>query len=193
MKKQKTLKEYYQESFSFISNSKKYIYSILLIFLAFAILGYFVSLPPEIENIIKERLKEITLLFEGLNLPQTIWMIFSNNIYVSFLSLILGILLGVFPVIAALSNGFIIGYVMQKAVSIEGIFTLWKLFPHGIFELPAVILSLGLGLRLGATFIFRIRELRKDSRKALLVFTIIVTPLLILAAIIEGLLVLFIK
>lgn len=191
--KHKTLNELYKESFSFVKESKKYIFIITFLFLFFAVIGYFTTLPLELENLLKERLKEIAMLFEGLNLPQTIWMIFSNNIYVSFLSIVLGVLFGIFPLLTSLSNGFIIGYVANKAVSIEGILTLWKLLPHGIFELPAVIISLGIGLRLGLTLIFNNKYLRKESLSALLVFTLIVTPLLILAAVIEGFLVFFIK
>lgn len=193
MKKQKTLKDFYNESLSFIKDSRKYIFTITIIFLIFAVIGYFVSLPAEIESILKEKLKEIMLLFEGLNLPQTIWMIFSNNINVSFISIVLGVLFGIFPIVISLSNGFIIGYVMQRAVSLEGILTLWKLFPHGIFEIPAIIISLGIGLRLGTTLIFRNKKLKKESIDAIFVFLLIVTPLLICAAVIEGCLLFFIK
>jgi stage II sporulation protein M len=191
--KQKSFKKLYNESFSFIRDSKKYIFIVLTIFFLFLIIGYFSSLPPELENLIKERLREIVMLFQGLNLPQTIWLIFSNNIYVSFLSLVLGVLFGIFPIITSFSNGFIIGYVVQKAVAIDGILTIWKLFPHGIFELPAILISMGIGLRLGATLIFKIKNLKKDSLRASLVFILVITPLLILAAIIEGCLVFFIK
>ncbi|MEI7719395.1 MAG: stage II sporulation protein M [archaeon] len=193
MRKQKSLREFYKESFSFIKDSKKYIYSILIIFILFLIVGYFASIPLELESLLKEKLKEIALLFQGLNLPATIWMIFSNNLYVSFLSMILGILFGFFPLITSMSNGFIIGYVMHKAVSLEGILTLWKLFPHGIFELPAVIISMGIGLRLGMTLLFKTKLLKKESLRSLFVFLLIIIPLLVIAAIIEGCLVLFIK
>jgi stage II sporulation protein M len=189
----KGLSDLFRESFSFIRESKKHIFIVSLIFLIFVILGYFILLPTEVETLILQRLKEITQMFEGLNLSQTIWMIFSNNIYVSFISLIFGLLFGIFPIITSISNGFIIGYVIQKAVSIEGIYTIWKLLPHGIFELPAVIISLGMGLRLGSTLIFRNKNLKKDGMKSLNVFLLVVTPLLIIAAIIEGFLVFFIK
>jgi len=191
--KHKSLKEFYKESFSFIKDSRKYIFIITLIFLIFAVIGYFTVLPLELENILKEKLKEILMKFEGLNLIQTIWTIFSNNIYVGFLSIVLGILFGIFPVVISLTNGFLIGYVANKAVSIEGILILWKLLPHGIFELPAIIISLGIGLRLGTTLIFNNKKLRKESLESLFVFLLIVTPLLIIAALIEGFLVFFIK
>jgi len=193
MKKQKNLRYYYRESFSFIKDSRKYIFIITALFLIFAIIGYFVPVPAEIESLLKEKIKEIMMMFEGLNLPQTIWMIFSNNVYVSFLSIVFGILFGIFPLITSLSNGFIIGYVMYKAVSVEGILTLWKLFPHGIFELPAIIISMGIGLRLGMTLLFKTKLIKKECLSSLFAFLLIVTPLLILAAIIEGCLIFFIK
>lgn len=193
MKKEKSLREYYSESLSFIKSSKKYIFTVSLVFLLFAVVGYFVSLPTEIESLLVEKLKEMVLVFEGLNLSQTIWTIFSNNLYVSFLSIILGILFGIFPIIVSLSNGFIIGYVAHRAVSLDGILILWKLLPHGIFEIPAVIISMGIGLKLGSTLIFRTKDIKKEGISSLLVLLLIITPLLIIAAIIEGFLVFFIK
>ena len=65
---------------------------------------------------------------------------------------------------------------------------LWRIFPHGIFELPAVFISLGLGLKLG-TFIFQRNKLKAFAEffwNSLRVFLFIVLPLLIIAAIIEG-------
>lgn len=191
--RKKSLRDFYKESFSFIKDCRRQILFISIVFLVFAFVGYFAVIPPAVEAILKEKLKEIALLFAGLNLPETIWTLFSNNLYVSFLSIVLGVLFGIFPVITSLSNGFIIGYVLHKVVAIEGILTLWKLLPHGIFELPAVIISMGLGLRLGITLLFKTKEIKKESLRALFVFLLIVCPLLILAAIIEGCLIFLIK
>jgi stage II sporulation protein M len=193
MKKQKTLREYYAESLRFIGESKKQIIFILIIFVVFSFIGYFTILPKEIENLIREKLNEIVAMFEGLGLLGTIWKIFSNNVYVSFASVTFGILFGIFPIITTISNGFILGYVANKAVSIGGVVILWKLLPHGVFELPAVIISLGIGLRLGLTFISNRKKLKNESLKALMAFLLILTPLLIIAAIIEGFLVYFFK
>jgi len=66
--------------------------------------------------------------------------------------------------------------------------TLWKLFPHGIFELPAVFISLALGMKLG-TFIFQKKKMNsfKDYLwNSFRIFIFVVIPLLVIAAFIEG-------
>ena len=85
-------------------------------------------------------------------------------------------------------NGYVLGFVAYLVVNSDGILVLWRLFPHGIFELPAIFISLGLGLKVG-TFIFqkkKFESLKKYSLNSLRVFLFIVLPLLIIASIIEG-------
>jgi len=43
-------------------------------------------------------------------------------------------------------------------VQTDGFLSLWRLLPHGIFELPAVFISLGMGLKIGM-FIFQKKKL----------------------------------
>jgi stage II sporulation protein M len=70
-----------------------------------------------------------------------------------------------------------------------------KLLPHGIFELPAIILALAFGLRTGM-FIFSKKpelEFRYRIKNALRVFVFVIVPLLVIAAIIETSLIFLIK
>ena len=88
----------------------------------------------------------------------------------------------------AILNGYLVGFVASMAVGSGGVIVLWRILPHGIFELPAVFISLGLGLKFG-TFIFQKKILESFRRflwNSLRVFLLIVLPLLIIAAIIEG-------
>ena len=90
--------------------------------------------------------------------------------------------------IFAAFNGYVLGFVADKAVEARGVGVLWKLLPHGIFELPAIFISLGMGFRFG---IFVLKNSKLESFKLhvydlIRVFVFIVIPLLILAAIIEG-------
>lgn len=104
------------------------------------------------------------------------------------MGIILGGLFGVLPVLFSLYNGYILGFVGKLSVSAEGASSLLWLLPHGIFELPAVFISLGLGLKLG-TFIFHKNKaeiFKEYIIKSLKVFILIVIPLLIIAGIIEG-------
>jgi stage II sporulation protein M len=181
----------FQESWNFIKENKFYVYVAASIFLLFALIGYFISPPEIIESQILKMLAQLTSEFDGLNLMQTIFKIFFNNTWASFIALITGMLLCIFPLFTVIFNGYIVGYVANRAVAQEGILVLWRLFPHGIFELPAVIISIGLGFSLGVgIFMPNFKSRLKQSFKA---FFLIILPLLLIAAVIEGLLVFFIK
>ena len=119
---------------------------------------------------------------------EIITFIFLNNIQSSFTGMLFGIILGIFPIIAVIVNGYLVGFVSAKAVEVGGMSILLQLLPHGIFELPALFISLGLGLKLG-TFIFKknkFKTLGSYLVKSMKVFFFIVIPLLAIAAVIEG-------
>ncbi|MBP7708543.1 stage II sporulation protein M [Candidatus Pacearchaeota archaeon] len=192
MKKQKNTKQTYKDCFKFLNESKKYIFLTAGLFVLFALYGYFSNPPIEITNQILVLLKQMVSKFSSLNVYQTIWAIFSNNLLVSFLVLILGVFLGIFPLLALVSNGFILGFVAKKAIEVDGFIILWKLFPHGIFELPAVLISIALGIKIGFE-LFKKDKFRHNLKNSLFTFFYIVFPLLIIAAIIEGILVFLVK
>jgi len=102
--------------------------------------------------------------------------------------MVFGVFLGIFPVISTIANGYLLGFVANFAIQENGIFSLWRIFPHGIFELPAVFISFALGLRIGASVLNRKRfsKFNENFISCLKVFVLIVIPLLIIAAIIEG-------
>ncbi|MCC3376610.1 stage II sporulation protein M [Cohnella sp. REN36] len=75
-----------------------------------------------------------------------------NNVYKSVLSLYLGLAAAIMPIIMLVLNGVILGYLFGLAA--DGGANVWLLFvkgilPHGIFELPAIFLACGYGIRLG--------------------------------------------
>lgn len=201
MKKQKKsvnksfLKEQYKKSWNFIKESKQYILASVFIFLFFSLLGFFIPIPEPLKKTITEMLKNILGQVQDLSWFGMIRFIFLNNFQSSFLGMCLGVFLGFFPVIIAMINGYILGFVASLAVSSGGISSLWRIFPHGIFELPAVFISLGLGIKL-STFIFKKNKFESLSGliwESFRVFLFVVLPLLIIAATIEGSLIFLLK
>lgn len=189
------LKKEYKESWNYIKYSKNFIWYVVFIFLIFALIGFFLPVPEAIENEIIKMLKELIAQTENLSQSELISYIFLNNLETSFLGMCLGIFFGIFPIILTIVNGYLLGFVAMMSVSAEGGFVLLRLLPHGIFEIPAVFISLGLGLKLG-TFIFqrkKLKFLKENFIKSLKVFLLIVIPLLIIAGIIEGCLVFWVK
>ena len=191
MRKEKKLSSFYKESWDFVVESRKEIYFAIIIFVLFGLLGFLVSPTEEIQKIIYEKMAEIVLMFEGLNAWQTIWTIFSNNLYVAFTSILFGLTAEIGTFFVDLFNGYIVGFVASEVVSQNGLLILWRLLPHGIFELPAIFIALGLGFRIGKSF-FAKEKTFSVFKKALRVLVLILLPLLIIAAIIEGLLVFYI-
>lgn len=191
----KKLKENYSLSLDYIKTSKNYIYASIIIFAVFTLIGYFTPIPQNIESLLQQFIEELILKTQGMNFSEISLFIFWNNIQSSFMGLVYGIVLGIFPVIAAIANGYLLGYVASESVSIGGIFILWRILPHGIFELPALFISLGLGIKFG-TFIFnkeKIETLRDYFWNSIRVFVLIIIPLLVVAAIIEGALITFLS
>lgn len=183
----------YKKSLDYIKESKEFIFAIVIIFFTFFLIGFFVPVPESIYNQILDFLKELLERTKGMSHFELTRFIFFNNLQSSFYGLIFGFFMGIFSIIATISNGYILGFVSSLSVKSQGVFSLWRLFPHGIFELPAIFTSLGLGVKLGS-FIFQKKKLesfRKYLLNSLRVFLLIIIPLLVIAAIIEGLLIFF--
>jgi len=193
VKKKNFFKDNYVKSWEFLKESKNFIWVIVGIFVFFALIGFFVPAPASIAEQIMKIIQEILELTEGMSMAELINFIFWNNLKVSFMGMVSGILLGIIPVLESMINGYLLGFVASKTVLIDGFMSLWRIFPHGIFELPAVFISLALGLRMGV-YLFQKKQRKKMSFKdtiveSLRLFIFIVIPLLIIAAVIEGLLV----
>ncbi|MCF7910237.1 stage II sporulation protein M [Candidatus Pacearchaeota archaeon] len=186
-------KQSYLESWKYIKNSRNFIYSGIGIFFLFSIIGFLVPVPEQISSQFLEMIKQLLEQTSGMSQGELIWFIFWNNLRSSFFGLFFGIFFGFFSLVFAVFNGYFLGFVASFAVSEQGFFSLWRILPHGIFELPAIFISLGLGLKLGS-FVFerdKLISLRNFLFESLRVFLLIIFPLLVVAAIIEGTLIFF--
>ncbi len=182
------IKKEYSNSWNYIKESKNFIFSIIGLFLILGIGGFVLKTPEVFVKEIQKYLQEILNITEGMSQIQLIGFIFWNNLKIGFAGLFFGVLVGLVPFLFTISNGYIIGVVSKLAVNERGFGVLWGLLPHGIFELPAIFLSLGLGIRFG-TFLFKDdmgKYLKNYFKNSLRVFFLIILPLLLLAAIIEG-------
>jgi len=191
MKKKKGIKEQYKLSWKYLKESRNFIYWIIGIFLFFSLVGFFLPVPYSIQQQIFDFIRELLEQTLGMSGSELVSFIFLNNLQSSFIGMIFGFVLGILPVTLAVANGYLIGFVSALSVQEAGILSLWRLLPHGIFELPAIFISLGLGLKCG-TFIFKknkAKTFRSFLWNSLRVFVFVVLPLLIIAAIMEGVLI----
>lgn len=117
-------------------------------------------------------------------------VIFLNNAVKCLFSIVLGAGFGIIPIIFVGGNGIILGLIANEASKEKGIiFVLAALVPHGIIEIPMILISAGLGLRLGFSMYLSLKGEKKDMRYELLeslrLFMRIIMPLLFVSAVIE--------
>ena len=180
------IKNAYSDSWNYIKDSKAFIFLAIAIFVFTILLGYL--FPIFFVDQINSYIHDLVSKTDGLGDVQLIGFIFFNNTFVAFISILSGILLGIIPIINTAVNGYVIGFVINLAISKSGVISLWSLLPHGMFELPAILISLGLGIKIGS-FVFRRNKkltFKYYFLNSLKVFVFVVIPLLIIAAIIEG-------
>lgn len=172
----------------FVKESRNYIYFSVIIFVVSAIIGFYFS---NYFTFIDEILKELVNKTEGLESFELVSFIFWNNLQSAFIGMIFGIVFGIMPVINAITNGVVLGYVFDKVYKVSGFADFWRILPHGIFELPAVFIALGMGIKLGSlVFSGNYKDgFLTHLKKAFYAFVFVVIPLLVIAAIIEGLLI----
>lgn len=191
MRVQSFLKENYIKSWNYIKEIKNFIYFSILVFVVFALVGFFVPVPEILSERILELLRRLLLGIEGKSRRGLIIYILLNNLQSGFFSMIFGTFLSIFPVISAIINGLLVGFVGALSVEERGFSVLLNLLPHGIFELSAIFISFGMGIKMGSFILQKNqwKSLKKFFWNSIRVFIFVVIPLLIIAAIIEGVLI----
>jgi len=180
-----------EKELKYIRTSWKYILIVTSIFIISLLAGLLVSLkdlglPENYLEVLKNSFGWIKILSP----IQIMLVIFLNNAVKSLLSIVLGAGLGIIPIIFIGGNGIILGLIANEASKQQGIiFVLAALLPHGIIEVPMVLISAGLGLRLGYSMYNSMKGEKRDMRyeliESLRIFMRIIMPLLFIAAIIE--------
>jgi stage II sporulation protein M len=162
----------------------------VFIFAATAVMGYYAAeFNPALAD---EWLKELDALKWILGQPPVMIMviIFLKNFLASIMSALLGLGLGIMPLIVDITNGFMLGLVSYGVLQKEGLlYLLAGILPHGIIELPTVLVSIGLGFRLGYLLILSVLgervDLRGEMKTAVRILIRWIMPLLLIAAAIE--------
>ena len=180
----------YSLCWKFLNESRWYMVFAVGIFSLMFLVGFIYPMffREQIFNFIVEIIKTL----EGKSVIELIGFIFFNNLKASFMAIVLGITLGIFPLIMAITNGYLLGFVARESAMKEGLLVMWQLLPHGIFELPAIIFSIGIGLKIGMSIVNKKSKkgkLKYNIMEGLRFFVFVVFPLLLIAGIIEGVLI----
>ncbi|MGF7049811.1 stage II sporulation protein M [Paenibacillus sp. DS2015] len=93
--------------------------------------------------------------------------IFLNNSIKGVLIIYLGAFFGILPVIFLLINGMVIGYLVH-ASALQGVdmfdLIVKGLLPHGIIEIPAIIVACAFGLRFGMLVLVSMTQWNREKR-----------------------------
>jgi stage II sporulation protein M len=183
---------------------KHYLIAAALVFLLGAVLGYTDS--GSFRTLINSQINQIKGMSESIKQSDPnhvqwsfFYHIFLNNMFSSIMAVLLGAFFGIFPLLLLVINGLLLGYVASDRTDGHTLFYFLKgVLPHGILEIPAFILACTLGLRFGFLMIEGVGSLFSQVRnnsfkikfrsyfKQLLSLMIVVTGLMLLAAIIES-------
>lgn len=132
-------------------------------------------------------------LSPGMDLPKTelFFFIFKNNITALFYSLMESIVFGISSIGMIIANGVIIGVFMILVTEKASlIFFISGILPHGIFEIPAAVITASMGMRIGSTVIAKLKKEKvsiiKEIYNAIKYFLLLVVPLLFIAAFVEA-------
>ncbi|MEH6304072.1 stage II sporulation protein M [Olivibacter sp. CPCC 100613] len=118
-------------------------------------------------------------------------MIALNNIRVSCLAFLLGILCSVGTVVLLMYNGIMLGsfqyYFFSKGLGLESVLVIWI---HGTLEISAIVLAGAAGLLLGNSLLFpkthsRLRSFKRGAKDGLKI-VIGLIPIFIIAALLES-------
>src|SRR3989338_6351141 len=183
--------QYYLNLYYAILRNKNYIIATTTLFSVSIIFG--LLFPYFLKEFQDEIIKAILAQVQGKDFFEITFFIIQNNLRTSFFGFLLGITF--LPVFAIMINGFFIGTTLRLAVEKYSPLIIWRLLPHGIFELPAIILSFSYGLKIGMAWFHKdkIKNFKNNYREAFAVFIFIILPLIIIAGIIEGFLFAFFK
>ena len=181
-----------QKDSEYIYSLKKYILAAAGIFFLMLIIGIIVSeLNPASSRHLLEMMREAFSRITSLDPFSRMIEIFKNNVRNSLLALVLGSGLGIIPFFVAAANGLVLGMLTDFVSRQQGaLFVLAAIVPHGIIEVPMVLISVGIGFRLGHVVYMFLNGVRNDIKQEMVqgiwFYVRWVVPLLFVAAFIES-------
>jgi len=159
------------------------------LFLGSGVLGYAAGGQPEARKVM-DSLASVIMPLRELGSMELLLFIFLNNVVKAGAVVLLGLFLGIPTAIFLMTNGLVAGLVIYQVMSERGLgYTLSGLVPHGVVELPAVLLAGSLGLEVGGEAVRWLRRrpsrVRRRLRRAVRSYLVYVVPALAVAAVIE--------
>jgi stage II sporulation protein M len=163
-----------------------------LLFLATVIIGWVgAAQDPSIgQDLIKLFEKEVAGQMDGTNPYDMCVKLFANNLQACILLFLGGASFGILTIFIMSLNGIVIGAIMELVHKDHTpLFVAAAILPHGIFEIPAFILSGALGILLAQSLITEWnsgQDTAVDAHRFGRLFILYVLPLVAIAACVEA-------
>lgn len=167
---------------------KPYLYVVCSLFLVSACIGFLT--PHQVQQEITKTLQTFFSPLQSSTPFQVFLKIFLNNYISTLLSLLIGLFFGIGPLLFLFINGYVMGNLVAFALTkVSAAKILLAVVPHGIFEVPAVIIASSYGLWWGVRNYRKIRY--RDSFPEIFSLPLkrylnIVVPLLVVGAFVEA-------
>jgi len=179
------------EDYKYLSSLKRLIIFSTIIFVSSVLIGFVSTIIyPEKIKILINPIQDLAEKARGLNDLELFGLIFINNGIKIIAVILLGIFLGIIPLFFLFINGYLVGVVAFLTQEIKSWSVFWfRILPHGILEIPALIIGAGMGIKLGNSFLNSVskkeRRLKKDLKEAIVFSVRFLVPLIFIAAFIE--------
>lgn len=179
-----------KDDLAYLKSIRVFIGISVLVFIVTAVMGYFAAAANS--ELAASWMNELEMFKWIMSLPPILIMlaIFLKNFIACTMSVLLGLGFGLVPLLVLTSNGFMIGVVSYIIIHKQGLlYLLAGIVPHGIIELPTILLGIAFGFRLGYLLILTLlgeqSNLAGETRVAVHFLIKWFLPLLLLAAAIE--------
>lgn len=159
-----------------------------VLFVVFTVLGSTIEMSESIG--ILEELETLSEFLKGLPTPILALAIFANNFVKALLLIPSGAVFGLPPIAFIAFNGLILGVVFNYSAANLGVWTtLAGILPHGVLEIPAILMASGLALNVGwevwMKVLGRDGKPKATIKEGLKTCLRVILPLLVVAALIE--------
>jgi stage II sporulation protein M len=180
----------FKDDLAYLKSIRVFIGITVLVFIVTAVMGYVAAEANS--DLATSWMNELEMFKWIMSLHPILIMlaIFLKNLIACAMSVLLGLGFGLVPLLVLTSNGFMIGVVSYFIIHKQGVlYLLAGIVPHGIIELPTILLGISIGLRLGYLLVLTLlgekADLAGETRTAVHFLVRWFLPLLLLAAAIE--------
>ena len=169
-----------------------YLFLSCAMFLLFIVTGYWTShANPETGDVVYEIFEEMVVAeVISDSAPVMAFQIFINNLQICMLVFLGGATFGLLTIFLLMVNGILIGILIEVMLrDMSAAALLVGLLPHGIFEIPAILVSTALGMIMARGLWEELAgngNVLDAAKAAGKLFLLYVVPLILIAACIEG-------